>query len=73
MKIDNQHARRLTSGANEKMVDGVVLAKSIPQIFKEKEPKMLIDATKSAIKNKVVTVITIATHQEKYNQRPREI
>ena len=62
MKIDNQHARRLISGANAHMVDGVVLAKSLPHSTKEKELKSLIDAAKSAMKNKEVTVITIATH-----------
>ena len=62
MKIDNQHARRLISGANANMVDGVVLAKSLPQSSKEKELKSLIDAAKSAMKSKEVTVITITTH-----------
>ena len=62
MKIDNQHARRLISSANPNMVDGVVFAKSLPQSSKEKELKSLIDAAKSAMKNKEVTVITITTH-----------
>ena len=62
MKIDNQHARRLISAANPNMVDGVVLAKSLPQSSKEKELKSLIDAAKSAMKNKEVTVITITTY-----------
>ena len=62
MKIDNQHARRLISGANANMVDGVVLAKSLPQSSKEKELKSLIDAAKSAMKSKEVTVIIITTH-----------
>jgi len=44
------------------MVEGVVLAKSLPQSSKEKELKFLIDAAKSAMKNKEVTVITITTH-----------
>ena len=61
MKIDNQHARRLISVANAHIVDGVVLAKSLPQSSKEKELKSLIDAAKSAMKNKEVTVITITT------------
>ena len=62
MRIDNQHARRLINGANANMVDGVVLAKSLPQSSKEKELKVLIDAAKSAMKNKEVTLITITTH-----------
>ena len=62
MKIDNQHARRLISAANPNMVDGVVLAKSLPQSSKEKELKSLIDAAKTAMKSKEVTVITITTH-----------
>ena len=62
MKIDNQHARRLISGANPNMVEGVVLAKSLPQSSKEKELKSLIDAAKTAMKSKEVTVITITTH-----------
>ena len=62
MKIDNQHARRLISSANPNMVDGVVLAKSLPQSSKEKELKSLIDAAKTAMKSKEVTVITITTH-----------
>ena len=62
MRIDNQHARRLISGANAHMVDGVVLAKSLPQSSKEKELKVLIDKAKSAMKSKEVTVITITTH-----------
>jgi len=62
MRIDNQHARRLISSANANMVDGVVLAKSLPQSSKEKELKSLIDAAKSAMKSKEVTVITITTH-----------
>ena len=37
MKIDNQHAGRLISGANANMVDAVVLAKSLPHSTKEKE------------------------------------
>ena len=61
MKIDNQHARRLISSANPNMVDGVVLAKSLPQSSKEKELKFLIDNAKSAMKYKEVTVITITT------------
>jgi len=62
MRIDNQHARRLISSANANMVDGVVLAKSLPQSSKEKELKSLIDAAKSAMKSKEVTVIIITTH-----------
>lgn len=62
MKIDNQHAKRLLNGANPNMVDGVVLAKSLPQSSKEKELKFLIDNAKSAMKNKEVTVITITTN-----------
>jgi hypothetical protein len=62
MKIDNQHARRLISSANPNMVEGVVLAKSLPQSSKEKELKYIIDAAKSAMKSKEVTVITITTH-----------
>ena len=62
MKIDNQHARRLISSANPNMVEGVVLAKSLPQSSKEKELKYLIDAAKSAMKSKEVTVITIIAH-----------
>ncbi len=37
MRIDNQHAKRLISDANANMVEGVVLAKSLPQSSKEKE------------------------------------
>ncbi len=62
MRIDNQHAKRLLNGANSNMVEGVVLAKSLPQSSKEKELKSLIDTVKSAMKNKEVTVITITTH-----------
>ena len=62
MKIDNQHARRLISSANPNMVDGVVFAKSLPHSTKEKELKSLLDAAKSAMKNKEVTVITITTY-----------
>ena len=47
---------------NTNTVDGVVLAKSLPQSSKEKELKFLIDNAKSAMKNKEVTVITITTH-----------
>ena len=62
MRIDNQHAKRLINGANANMVEGVVLAKSLPQSSKEKELKFLIDNAKSAMKSKEVTVITITTH-----------
>ena len=62
MRIDKQHAKRLINGAKPNMVDGVVLAKSLPQSSKEKELKFLIDAAKSAMKNKEVTVITITAH-----------
>ena len=62
MKIDNQHAKRLLNGANPNMVEGVVLTKSLPQSYKEKELKFLIDSAKSAMKNKEVTVITITTN-----------
>ena len=62
MRINNQHAKRLINGANANMVEGVVLAKSLPQSSKEKELKFLIDNAKSAMKNKEVTVITITTH-----------
>jgi len=62
MKINHQHAKRLLNGANPNMVDGVVLAKSLPQSSKEKELKFLIDNARSAMKNKEVTVITITTN-----------
>jgi hypothetical protein len=61
MKIDNQHAVRLISGANANMVDAMVLAKSLPQSSKEKALKAPVDAAKSTIKNKKATVITITT------------
>ena len=59
---DLEHAKRLINGANPNMVEGVVLARSLPQSSKEKELKFLIDNAKSAMKNKEVTVITITTH-----------
>ena len=62
MRINNQHAKRLINSANANMLEGVVLAKSLPQSSKEKELKFLIDKVKSAMKSKEVTVITITTH-----------
>ena len=35
MKINHQHAKRLLNDANPNMVEGVVLAKSLPQSSKE--------------------------------------